>query len=297
MLKRTILLENKTTVSTKNMQLVIKTETRESTIPAEDIGYLVIDHPQVFISIPAMNLLIDHNAAIVVCGNNHLPNGMFLNLNSHHIQQEIFRNQMEASLPLKKQLWQQTTKEKIRNQGQLLERITGEKNSFEFLMSKVLSGDTSNMEGVAANMYWKTFFEHCDIKVKRERFGNFPNNFLNYGYAILRAATARSLSGSGLLNTLGIHHRNKYNAYALADDMMEPYRPLVDEKVFELIAMSEEQELTTSTKAEFLKILTQTVYFNEEKSPLMVGLQRSASSLQQCFTGEKKKINFPKLWI
>lgn len=297
MLKRTILLENKTTVSTKNMQLVIKTETRESTIPAEDIGYLVIDHPQVFISIPAMNLLIDHNAAIVVCGNNHLPNGMFLNLNSHHIQQEIFRNQMEASLPLKKQLWQQTTMEKIRNQGQLLERITGEKNSFEFLMSKVLSGDTSNMEGVAANIYWKTFFEHCDIKVKRERFGNFPNNFLNYGYAILRAATARSLSGSGLLNTLGIHHRNKYNAYALADDMMEPYRPLVDEKVFELIAMSEEQELTTSTKAEFLKILTQTVYFNEEKSPLMVGLQRSASSLQQCFTGEKKKINFPKLWI
>ncbi|MCZ2084608.1 MULTISPECIES: type II CRISPR-associated endonuclease Cas1 [unclassified Kaistella] len=297
MLKRTILLENKTSVSTKNLQIVIQTEMRESTIPAEDIGYLVIDHPQVFVSIPAMNLLIENNAAIVVCGNNHLPNGMFLNLNSHHIQQEVFRNQMEASLPLKKQLWQQTAMEKIRNQGLLLERITGEKNSFDFIMSKVLSGDTSNMEGVAANMYWKTFFEHCDIKVKRERFGNFPNNFLNYGYAILRAATARSLSGSGLLNTLGIHHRNKYNAYALADDMMEPYRPLVDEKVFELIAKSDEQELTTSTKAEFLKILTQTVYFNEEKSPLMIGLQRSASSLQQCFTGEKKKINYPKLWI
>ena len=297
MLKRTILLENKTTVSTKNLQIVIQTEFRESSIPAEDIGYLVIDHPQVFVSIPAMNLLIDNNAAIVVCGNNHLPNGMFLNLNSHHIQQEVFRNQMEASLPLKKQLWQQTAMEKIRNQGLLLERITGEKNSFDFIMSKVLSGDTSNMEGVAANMYWKTFFEHCDIKVKRERFGNFPNNFLNYGYAILRAATARSLSGSGLLNTLGIHHRNKYNAYALADDMMEPYRPLVDEKVFELIAKSDEQELTTSTKAEFLKILTQTVYFNEEKSPLMIGLQRSASSLQQCFMGEKKKINYPKLWI
>ena len=296
MLKRTILLENKTTVSTKNLQIVIKTEIRESSIPAEDIGYLVIDHPQVFVSIPAMNLLIDNNAAIVVCGNNHLPNGMFLNLNSHHIQQQIFKTQMEASLPLKKQLWQQTAMEKIRNQGQLLERITGEKNNFEFLMSKVLSGDTSNMEGVAANLYWRTYFEHCDIKVKRERFGNFPNNFLNYGYAILRAATARSLSGSGLLNTLGIHHRNKYNAYALADDMMEPYRPMVDEKVFELIAMSDEQELTTSTKAEFLKILTQTVYFNEEKSPLMVGLQRSASSLQQCFTGERKKIKYPKLW-
>ena len=208
MLKRTILLENKTSVSTKNLQIVIKTEVRETTIPAEDIGYVVIDHPQVFLSIPAMNLLIENNAAIIVCGNNHLPNGMFLNLNSHHIQQEIFRNQMEATLPLKKQLWQQTVREKIKNQGVLLERMTGEKNSLDFVASKVLSGDTSNMEGVAANLYWRTFFEHCDLKVKRERFGNFPNNFLNYGYAILRAATARSLSGSGLLNTLGIHHRN-----------------------------------------------------------------------------------------
>ncbi len=297
MLKRTILLENKTSVSTKNLQIVIKTEVRETTIPAEDIGYVVIDHPQVFLSIPAMNLLIENNAAIIVCGNNHLPNGMFLNLNSHHIQQEIFRNQMEATLPLKKQLWQQTVREKIKNQGVLLERMTGEKNSLDFVASKVLSGDTSNMEGVAANLYWRTFFEHCDLKVKRERFGNFPNNFLNYGYAILRAATARSLSGSGLLNTLGIHHRNKYNAYALADDMMEPYRPLVDEKVFEILTSSNEQELTTATKAAFLKILTQTVYFEGDKSPLMVGLQRSASSLQQCFTGEKKKINFPQLWI
>ncbi len=297
MLKRTILLENKTSVSVKNLQLIIKTELRESTIPAEDIGYLVIDHPQVFLSIPAMNLLIENNAAIIVCGNNHLPNGMFLNLNSHHIQQEIFRNQMEASLPLKKQLWQQTIVEKINNQGILIERITGEKTNFSFFASKVLSGDTSNMEGVVANFYWKTFFEHCEIKVKRERFGNFPNNFLNYGYAILRAATARSLSGSGLLNTLGIHHRNKYNAFALADDIMEPYRPLVDEKVFEWISISDEQELTTAAKAEFLKILTQTVYFDKEKSPLMVGLQKTASSLQQCFTGEKKKINYPKLWI
>lgn len=296
MLKRTILLENKTSVSTKHLQLVIKTELRESTIPAEDVGYLVIDHPQVFLSIPAMNLLVENNAAIVVCGNNHLPNGMFLNLNSHYIQQEIFRNQIEATLPLKKQLWQQTMVEKIANQGQLIEKITGESNSLNFLASRVLSGDTSNMEGVAANLYWRAFFEYSDLKVKRERFGDFPNNFLNYGYAILRAATARALSGSGLLNTLGIHHRNKYNAYALADDMMEPFRPMVDEKVFELIKMSDNQDLTSAVKVEFLKILTQTVYFNEEKSPLMVGLQKTASSLQQCFTGEKKKLNFPKLW-
>ena len=293
MLKKSLLLENKASISTKNLQLVIKTETRESTIPIEDIGYLVIDHPEIYLSIPALNLLIDNNTAVIICNTNHLPNGMFLNLNSHHIQQEIFKNQINASAPLKKQLWQQTITEKITNQGILLQKITLKTNNFEFLASKVLSGDSSNMEGVAANFYWKSFFEH---NFKRERFGDYPNNFLNYGYAILRAATARALSGSGLLNTLGIHHKNKYNAFALADDIMEPFRPIVDEKVAEIMQNYSEQELNTAIKAELLQILTRTVYFKEEKSPLMVALQKTASSLQQCYTGERKKIKYPKLW-
>lgn len=293
MLKKSILLENKASISTKNLQLVIKTETRESTIPIEDIGYLVIDHPEIYLSIPALNLLIDNNTAVIICNTNHLPNGMFLNLNSHHIQQEIFKNQINASAPLKKQLWQQTIIEKITNQGILLQKITSKNNNFEFLASKVLSGDSSNMEGVAANFYWKSFFEH---NFKRERFGDYPNNFLNYGYAILRAATARALSGSGLLNTLGIHHKSKYNAFALADDIMEPFRPIVDEKVAEIMQNYSEQELNTAIKAELLQILTRTVYFKEEKSPLMVALQKTASSLQQCYTGDRKKIKYPKLW-
>ena len=293
MLKKSLLLENKASISTKNLQLVIKTETRESTIPIEDIGYLVIDHPEIYLSIPALNLLIDNNTAVIICNTNHLPNGMFLNLNSHHIQQEIFKNQINASAPLKKQLWQQTITEKITNQGILLQKITLKTNNFEFLASKVLSGDSSNIEGVAANFYWKSFFEH---NFKRERFGDYPNNFLNYGYAILRAATARALSGSGLLNTLGIHHKSKYNAFALADDIMEPFRPIVDEKVAEIMQNYSEQELNTAIKAELLQILTRTVYFKEEKSPLMVALQKTASSLQQCYTGERKKIKYPKLW-
>ena len=241
-----------------------------------------------------MNLLIENNSAVIICNRNHLPNGQFLNLNSHHIQQEIFKNQIEASLPLKKQLWQQTIIEKITNQGILLQKITGQKNTLDFLASKVLSGDSSNMEGVAASQYWKSFFETTDIAFKRERFGDYPNNFLNYGYAILRAATARALSGSGLLNTLGIHHKSKYNAFALADDIMEPFRPLVDEKVFEIIKQYEEQDLNTKIKADLLQILTRTVYFEDEKSPLMVALQKTASSLQQCYTGERKKIKYPK---
>jgi len=303
MLKKSILLENKSSITTKNLQLVIKSETRESTIPIEDIGYLVVDHAEIFISIPAINLLVDNNTAVIFCNTlNHLPNGMLLNLNSHHIQQEIFKNQINASIPLKKQLWQQTIIEKITNQGILLYKITSKKNNFEFLASKVLSGDTSNMEGVAANFYWKSFFDFSEeqsiekIDFKRERFGNYPNNFLNYGYAILRAATARALSGSGLLNTLGIHHKSKYNAFALADDIMEPFRPIVDEKVFEIIHNYKEQELNTQIKAELLQILTRTVYFKDEKSPLMVALQKTASSLQHCYTGERKKIKYPKLW-
>jgi CRISPR-associated protein Cas1 len=298
MIKRTILIENKSSITTKNQQLVLKSEIRESTIPIEDVGFLVLDHAEIYLSIPAMNLIVENNTAIIICGSNHLPNGMLLNLNSHHIQQEIFKNQIEASIPLKKQLWQQTIIEKIKNQGELLQKITDNKNTFEFLASKVLSGDTTNMEGVAAQQYWKNFPlpNHEKDGIKRERYGDYPNNFLNYGYAILRAATARALSGSGLLNTLGIHHKSKYNAFALADDIMEPFRPIVDEKVFEIMQRYQEQELNTAIKAEILQMLTRTVYFKEEKSPLMIGLQKTASSLQQCFTGDRKKIKYPKLW-
>lgn len=302
MIKKSILIENKTSINSKNSQLIIKSEIRESSIPIEDIGFLVLDHPEIYISLPAMNLLVENNSSVIICGKNHLPNGMFLNLNSHHIQQEVFKNQIDASVPLKKQLWQQTIIEKINNQGVLLQRITSKPNAFEFLASKVLSGDTTNMEGVAAQHYWKSFFGTSDselakqIDFRRERFGDYPNNFLNYGYAILRAATARALSGSGLLNTLGIHHKSKYNAFALADDIMEPFRPLIDEKVYEIMQNYDEQELNTKIKAELLQVLTRTVYFKDEKSPLMVALQKTASSLQQCFTGQRKKIKYPKLW-
>jgi len=293
MIKKSILIESKTSITAKNLQLNIKSEIRESTIPIEDIGFLVLDHQEIYISLPAMNLLIENNTALILCSKNHMPNGMFLNLNSHHIQQEVFKNQIDASVPLKKQLWQQTIIEKITNQGELLKKITNKTNTLEFLASKVLSGDTTNMEGVAAQQYWKIFFE---IDFKRERFGDYPNNFLNYGYAILRAATARALSGSGLLNTLGIHHKSKYNAFALADDIMEPFRPLIDEKVHEIMQKHEEQELTTAIKSELLQVLTRTVYFKEEKSPLMVALQKTASSLQQCYLGKRKKIKYPQLW-
>lgn len=293
MLKRTLFISGKASLKVKNRQLIIHSESREASVTAEDIGFLVLENQESYISLPAMNLLLDYQTSIIICGENHMPKGMLLNLDSHHIQQELFRKQIEASLPLKKQLWQQTVKEKIINQGLLLEKITGRKNQFDFLASKVLSGDSSNMEGVAAQSFWKQYY---DEKFTRNRFGAFPNNYLNYGYAILRAAVARALSGSGLLCTLGIHHRSKYNAFALADDVMEPFRPLVDAKVYELIQENFPDELNTVAKTRLMEILTQTVYFKNEKSPLMVGLAKTAASLQQCYTGERKKIKYPALW-
>ncbi len=293
MLKKTLFFGNKASLTTKLEQLVVKTEERETTIPIEDIGFVVLEHPEIFISMTALTKLSENNAAVIFCDAKHMPCSMLLNLNNHHTQQEIFRNQINASEPLKKQLWQQTIKMKIKHQSQLLKQLDKPHKVMDFHESKVLSGDTENREGVAAAHYWKNIF---DFDFKRERQGEYPNLFLNYGYIVLRAAVARALAGSGLLNTLGIHHHNKYNAFCLADDIMEPFRPLVDAKVIEIMKTYDEQDLIVPIKAELLSVLTQTVYFEETKSPLMVALSRTSSSLQQCYAGTSRKIIYPTLW-
>lgn len=293
MLKRTLFFGNKASISTKLEQLVIKTETRETTIPIEDVGFVVIEHPEIYISITSLTKLANNNVAVIFCDAQHMPNSMLLNLNNHHIQQELFSHQINASEPLKKQLWQQTIKTKIKHQAEHLQKLNKPFEVLNHFEGKVLSGDSTNMEGAAASYYWKQLF---DFKFKRERFGDYPNAFLNYGYIILRAAVARSIAGSGLLCTLGIHHHNKYNAFCLADDVMEPFRPLVDSKVIEIITNYSDKELTVAIKAELLKILTETVYFYGIKSPLMVALSKTTTSLQQCYIGTTRKINYPSLW-
>ncbi len=293
MIKRTLFFSNKANLTTKLEQLVIKTENRLVTTPIEDLGFVVIEHPETYISVPTLAKLSEANVAVIFCDTKHMPCSMLLNLNNHHIQQELFSCQIKSSVPLKKQLWQQTVKAKIKNQAHLLKLQNKPYKVLDYYESKVLSGDTENMEGVAASFYWKNIF---NFSFKRERYGCYPNQFLNYGYIILRAAVARALSGSGLLSTLGIHHHNKYNAFCLADDIMEPFRPLVDAKVIEIISTYNDEELTTNIKAELLKVLTETVYFKDCKSPLMVALSKTTSSLQQCFSGKAKKINYPRLW-
>ena len=245
MIKRTLCFSNPAYLSMRNDQLVIKLpqvekndslpdsfkESVTHTIPIEDIGVVVIDHKQITVTQGLLEALLANNCAIITCDKSHLPVGLMLPLSGNTIQNERFRHQLDASLPLKKQLWQQTVQQKIHNQAAVLQTCRNLPTSNMTKWEKdVRSGDPDNLEGRAAVFYWKNLFPEVD-DFTREREGVAPNNMLNYGYAILRAVITRSLVSSGLLPTLGIHHHNRYNAYCLADDIMEPYRPYVDELV------------------------------------------------------------------
>ena len=199
MIKRTLFFGSKCTLTTKFEQLVIKSDERETTVPIEDIGFVVIESQETYISIPALSKLSSNNASVIFCDSKHKPQSMLLNLDNHHIQQRHFENQINATEPLKKQLWQQIVKLKISNQAQILKKLGKNSSPLGYYASKVLSGDSDNREAVSASYYWKNIF---DFNFKRERVGSYPNLFLNYGYIVLRAAVARALSGSGLLSTL-----------------------------------------------------------------------------------------------
>ncbi|MCB9033336.1 MAG: type II CRISPR-associated endonuclease Cas1 [Chitinophagales bacterium] len=296
MIKRTIYLGNKAYISVKEQQLIIKKDDAENSVPIEDIGVLVLDNFQITITHAVLHKLLENNVALITCNDKHHPIGLQLNLDGHTQQSEKFNHQIEASIPLKKQLWQQTVIAKIKNQATLLALYQLPNQKLIAYSKNVLSGDSSNEEAKAAKYYWKHLFNEEDEFFYRHRFGDYPNNFLNYGYAILRATVARGLVASGLLPTLGIFHSNKYNAYCLADDIMEPYRPFVDKLVKELLYLyPEEQELTTSMKAQLLQIPALDIIIDNKKSPLMVGLQRTTASLAQCFEGSTKKIIYPNL--
>ena len=305
MIKKTIYFGNPVNLTLRNSQLVIsQPENKEEkdwyskhsqvSRPIEDIGLVLLDNKQINISIGALSALLENNSAIVTCDSKSMPVGMMLPLSGNTTQNERFRHQLGASLPLKKQLWQQTIKVKIANQMSVLERHTNEEvGCMKVWSEKVKSGDPDNFEARAAAYYWKNLFKIPGFTRKRE--GIPPNNLLNYGYAILRAVVARGLVASGLLPTLGIHHHNRYNAYCLADDIMEPYRPYVDELVFNYIKGKEEMELSKEVKAVMLSIPTIDVRISGKRSPLMVAASQTSSSLFKCFSGELRRIAYPEM--
>ena len=294
MIKRTLSFSRPCTLSLKNNQMLIKMKDDPDfvrTIPVEDIGYVLLENQQISITLPLLNALAGNNAAVIVCTDKMMPNAMLLNLDSNSIQGERYREQMNASEPLKKNLWKQTVEAKIRNQAALLNKLDKDGDILKPYWQNVKSGDSDNREGIAAKLYWDELFGEDFV---RYRTGDTPNEMLNYGYMVLRAAVARSLMGSGLLPAFGRHHRNRYNSFPLADDIMEPYRPFVDEIVFGLYANGE-TELNKEVKAEMLSLLCVDTVFDKITRPLEVGLSVTTASLAKCFSGEQKKIVYPLL--
>jgi len=286
MLKRTLLFSHP-------YHLSVKDEGESKTVPIEDIGYLVLEHPQISFTMNLIEELNNNNVAVVFCNSKHFPNAMLLNLDGHHLQGELFRQQIDISEPLKKNLWKQTVEAKIRNQSALLRKIGKDFCGLEVFAGNVKSGDSDNREAAAARIYWHQLFGR---EFTRDRYGPFPNMMLNYGYTILRAAVARALCGSGLLPTLGIHHHNRYNPFCLADDIMEPFRPYVDDIVYTIHEQFREMEiLDKEAKTELLKLMTIDVKVGKSRRPLMVGLSQTTASLSRCFAGTGKKILYPRL--
>lgn len=310
MIKKTLYFGNPMYLSLRNGQLMLrmpeveKNDTlpdsfkkdAERTIPIEDIGVVVLDNKRITLTTGAMEALLENNCAVITCDDKSMPVGLLLPLCGNTLQSERFRNQIDASLPLKKQLWQQTVRQKILNQASVLQYSTGKPaKNMQVWANDIKSGDPENMEARAAAFYWKTIFPNQPNFI-RGREGEPPNNLLNYGYAILRACVARGLVGSGLLPTLGIHHHNRYNAYCLADDIMEPYRPFVDQLVIDIIQQVDNySELTRDLKAKLLAIPSLDVKVDGKRSPLMIAVGQTTASLAKCFNGETRKISYPEL--
>lgn len=308
MIKRTLYFGNPAYLSLKDCQMVIRMpeivkadlpelfETKTTkTIPVEDIGIVVLDNKQITITHGLLEAMLENNAAVITCDSSRLPAGLMLPLCGNTTQNERFRSQLDASLPLKKQMWQQTIQAKIKNQAKVLQSQGVEIGNMLVWAEKVKSGDTDNLEARAAAYYWKNVFPFID-RFYRDRNGVPPNNLLNYGYAVLRAIIARALVSSGLLPTLGIHHHNRYNAYCLADDIMEPYRPYVDKLVIDIILSGEDySKLSTSIKSKLLSIPVLDVIVDGVRKPLMIAASTTTASLAKCFDGEIRKVIYPEM--
>ena len=303
MIKRTLYFGNPAFLSLRNGQMVIDIPgCKESgvpppTRPIEDLGIVVLDNKQITITSGLLQALVENQTVVLTCDNRGLPIAMLLPMVGNNVQTERYRVQLESSLPLRKQLWQQTISAKIANQSAFLKQRTNvETGNMDKWSKNVKSGDSENLEARAAVYYWKSLFEEQFPMFVRDKEGEPPNNLLNYGYAILRSIVARSLVISGLFPTVGIFHHNRYNAYCLADDIMEPYRPYVDRLVCQITdRFFQIETLSVELKRELLSIPTLDTFINGQRSPLMVAVGQTTASLFKCFSGEQRLIAYPDM--
>ena len=296
MIKRTLFFANPAYLSTRNEQMVVQFPEEgkpEASLPIEDLGYVVLEDPQITITNGLLMKLVQNKTAVITCDKQHLPCAFFQPLVGHTEQTERMRHQLNASLPLKKQLWQQTVMAKIENQAEHLLARQKKALKLKRWAKEVKSGDAENHEAIAAAYYFQNLFDLEGFS--RNQKGISPNNLLNYGYAILRAVTARALCSSGLLPSVGIFHRNKYNAFCLADDIMEPYRPFVDALVYDIVETGcAIEELNKGLKAELLRVPAMDVVIDGKQSPLMNAMSRTTNSLYECFLGSSRKVLYPE---
>lgn len=297
MIKRTLFFGNPAYLSTKNEQLVVsfpQEDKKEATIPIEDLGYVILEDPQITITNGLLRKLVQNKTMVITCDQKHLPCSLLQPLVGHSEQTERFRYQLSASVPLKKNLWQQTVIAKIENQAEHF--LLRGKNALRLkrYAKEVRTGDLGNEEALAAAFYFQNLFDNVK-GFSRNQKGTPPNNLLNYGYAILRAVAARALISSGLLPSIGIFHSNKYNAFTLADDVMEPYRPFVDAAVYDIVETSyDPEELNTAIKGQLLTIPAMDVMIDGKTSPLMIAMSRTTASLYECFEGSRRKLLYPQ---
>ncbi|OCA79514.1 subtype II CRISPR-associated endonuclease Cas1 [Chryseobacterium contaminans] len=296
MVTRSIYIGNPAHLKLKDEQMYIlepSTKEMKGKVPVEDLGLLMLDHFQITISHQLIQKMMGNNVVVVSCDGHHLPHGIMLPLYGHTEHSDRIKDQLEASEPLKKQLWKQTVECKIENQIGVLKRLGNYYEPMIDYHNNVKSGDITNMEGIAAQHYWKYLIS---LDFLRQRFGDSPNQFFNFGYSVLRSIVARAIVETGLLPVLGIFHKNKYNPYCLADDLMEPYRPFIDLLVMQWLALnSETEELTKEFKAFILQIATKDVKIDNKTRPLLVAVKTTVTSLYKCYTGEKRLISYPEL--
>jgi CRISPR-associated protein Cas1 len=292
MLKQTLFFSKPCKLSLRLKQLVIEREDlpQPVTRPIEDLSVVIIENQQVIVTIPLLNELADNNVAVIFCDSHFMPSIQLVPLEGNATQQESYKYQMNASQPLVKRIWKEIVEAKIRNQALMLAGVDKNANMLKPLYMNVKSGDMDNQEGIAARLYWKELFGGG---FHRDRYGESPNELLNYGYTILRAATARALVGSGLNLSFGLFHRNRYNPFPLADDMMEAYRPFVDDIVYQLTQDDEPMTLSSETKSRLINVIYRDVRINENRHPLQVALTLTSASLLRVFRGEDKHLILP----
>lgn len=294
MLKKTLYLNSPLYLNTQN-ELICITNKETGLIdkmPIDDVAYIIVENQQITLTLGLLQKLAESNVSLIVCDKQHMPTAAMYNFSAHTTQTQTISNQIEVKENKKNQIWKQIIQSKIDNQACLLEKLGKDGKYLRNLSKKVSSGDAKNCEGIAARHYWQSLFE---FDFKREPEGEYPNNFLNYGYSLIRAGIARAIAGSGLLPMLGVHHSNKYNYYPLADDLMEPYRPFVDEIVYSLTKDDSQFELNKTNKAELMKVLTADVYFSQLKRPLSIGLTFTSASYAKLVMGKSNKLVLPTL--